>query len=335
MTCWTEDLPELPGIYKLTNKLNGKVYIGKGRDLKHRTSSYKRRNHAARPIEYALNKYGREGFKIEAIEIFPEGTEDRVLFIRETFWIRFFKSANYGFGYNGIEVSFDERGQNLRDRKAEVTKLKKEKKWNFVKPVKENQQTTCFKNWVACKPVNQLDKATGKLIKTWNSAIEAAIAITGRATSRSTICSVAKGKYAHNTAIGFKWEYANIERAPIEIPDEIRKSWSEKRKKENLSEETRYKIGSACRGKKLSKERYDKARLKKKGCRRPTVCKPIYQICPETNRIIQKWPSATDAALELFWDIKMREGIYSCLKGRRKTFAGFIWKRERDMCNIV
>lgn len=330
MTCWTEDIPELPGVYKLTNKTNGKIYIGKSKDLKYRTGTYKKRSYTDRPFQSALNKYGREGFKIEAIEIFPKGTPDEVLLIRETFWIRFFNAANYKFGYNVMESSFDKRGEKIRRRNAEIKDLKRKNQWNFIKPIKKNQQTTCVKNWTTSKPVNQLDKKTGELIKTWNSATEASIAITGKATAKPSICRVAKGLYASQTAIGFKWEYANIEKGPVEIPEKTRKLWSEKSRKENLSEETRYKIGSATRGKKISPEILTKRRLKTKGCRRPTICTPIYQICPKTHKIIQKWPSATDAALELFWDIRMRENIYACLKGRKKTAFGFIWKRESE-----
>lgn len=330
MTCWTENIPELPGIYKLTNKINGKIYIGKSRDLKYRTNSYKKRSYTDRPFQSALNKYGREGFKIEAIEIFPQGTPDKTLLTRETFWIKFFKAANYKFGYNGTECSFDERGEGFRKRKAEIRELKRKNQWNFTRPIKENQQTSCLKNWTTSKPVNQLDKKTGEFIKTWNSATEASIAITGRATSKSTISSVARGKYAKCTAIGFKWEYAKVEKKITEIPEEIRKSWSEKRRKENLSEETCYKIGSATRGKKIPPEVIAKRVAKTKGQKRPTICVPILQICPKTLLILKKWESATHASIELYGTVSKRNHIGLCLRGAAKTALGFIWKREKD-----
>lgn len=117
MICWTEDIPKLPGIYKLTNKSNGKVYIGKGQNLRYRTNRYKRINNPTRAIEYAFNKYGREGFKIEAIEIFPRGTTDKVLLTRETFWIKLLKTTHPKRGYNSTEVTYDERGEVFKAKK--------------------------------------------------------------------------------------------------------------------------------------------------------------------------------------------------------------------------
>lgn len=60
-------------IYKITNKINGKVYIGKTlnsiqkRWREHLIDSKKRRCEK-RPLYSAINKYGEENFEIEQIE---------------------------------------------------------------------------------------------------------------------------------------------------------------------------------------------------------------------------------------------------------------------------
>lgn len=327
MTCWTENLPTMPGIYKLTNILNGKIYIGKAQNLKYRTNTYKKRNNPQRAIEFAMNKYGREGFRIEAIEIFPRGTSDNVLCKRETFWISFLRTSHPKRGYNSTEVSFDERGEKFRKRKLEIKTLKRQNKWVAPEKIIKEKNSVCLKHWGMSKPVNQLDKITGELIKTWNSASEASIALCGCDSSRSTIGAVANGRYGRKTSLGFKWQYSDRKKLPSELPEELKNRRKERMKKINSSKELREKC-VASRKANYTKEMAIRDGLKRRGVRRKFAL--IYQICPETNRIIQKWHGATDAAAQLFWDINMREKIYQCLKGRKNSAYGFIWKRERD-----
>ena len=54
------------GIYKITNKLNGKVYIGQSRDIDARWRQHinAKDNYA---IHNAIKKYGKENFKFEVL----------------------------------------------------------------------------------------------------------------------------------------------------------------------------------------------------------------------------------------------------------------------------
>lgn len=61
---------QVPYIYKITNQINGKIYIGK--TLKDISSRWREHCKAAkkvccekRPLYMAINKYGIENFKIE------------------------------------------------------------------------------------------------------------------------------------------------------------------------------------------------------------------------------------------------------------------------------
>lgn len=66
-----------------------------------------------------------------------------------------------------------------------------------------------------CKPINQIDPSTGRLIKTWGSIVEAVEAIKGQKHTSSQIgiyraCNrtIQNNGSICQTAIGFKWEWA-------------------------------------------------------------------------------------------------------------------------------
>jgi group I intron endonuclease len=77
-------------IYKVTNKLTGKIYIGK--------SKYNREDYfgSGLKINYALKKYGIENFTKEIIQ---ECSDDEVDLV-ESFWIEELNSCNDEVGYN-------------------------------------------------------------------------------------------------------------------------------------------------------------------------------------------------------------------------------------------
>lgn len=84
-------------IYKITNNINNKIYIGKTelsiqkRFQQHCRDAFKSKNEK-RPLYAAMKKYGIEHFQVELIEE-VDNTEDR-----EIYWIDFYKS--YSEGYN-------------------------------------------------------------------------------------------------------------------------------------------------------------------------------------------------------------------------------------------
>lgn len=86
-------------IYKITNDINDKVYIGKtlssieNRFKEHKQES-QRESEQIRPLYRAMNKYGNEHFHIEEVEECPL----EILSEREKYWIKYFSS--YKNGYN-------------------------------------------------------------------------------------------------------------------------------------------------------------------------------------------------------------------------------------------
>lgn len=97
-------------IYKITNKVNGKCYIGKtNKDVQVR---YKQHLNDAskdrcknRPLYRAINKYGKDNFNVEIIEVCTN-TEDR-----EIYWIQYYKS----YGKNGYNATKGGDGKSYID----------------------------------------------------------------------------------------------------------------------------------------------------------------------------------------------------------------------------
>ena len=88
-------------IYKITNKINNKVYIGlTTTSLKHRWTSHKRYatgKYKSHPLYNAMNKYGIDNFEIIKI---AETTDITELGNLERFYINEYNSQNRNFGYN-------------------------------------------------------------------------------------------------------------------------------------------------------------------------------------------------------------------------------------------
>lgn len=83
-------------IYKITNLINNKIYIGQTiRDVQIRWKEHLRSKDEA-PIHKAIRKYGKEAFKIEIIE----ECENILLNEREQYYINKFNSYNGHIGYN-------------------------------------------------------------------------------------------------------------------------------------------------------------------------------------------------------------------------------------------
>ncbi len=89
-------------IYKATNLINNKVYIGQTiQSLAQRKAAhfYKSKNKKQKQFYFnnALNKHGKDNFYWEVIETIEN---KNILGEKEKYWIKFFKSNEKEFGYN-------------------------------------------------------------------------------------------------------------------------------------------------------------------------------------------------------------------------------------------
>lgn len=222
------------GIYKITNKINNKCYIGQSVNLKSRIKSHKsmlKHNNEDNPLlRKATKKYGYENFKIEIIKYCKEEELD----FYEQYYIDYYKSHKKENGYN-IEL-----GGNKHKHlgKEQIEKMKNTKKGKLIG--KENpfygkthtletrrKMSERFKNnkycvgrfmsketrekignanrWHRIKPINCYD-LNNNFIKKYPSVGEAKRQLNVK--SESLIAQCARG--TRKTAYGYKWKYLEV-----------------------------------------------------------------------------------------------------------------------------
>ena len=205
-------------IYKITNIINNKSYIGQTTlSIEHRWKEHLECLHKPecidRPLYRAFVKYGIENFKIEQIE----ECSDEELNEREIFWIEYYDTFNSGYN---LTIGGD---GNRHYKKEDVLKL-----WNEGKTITEiSKELHCYRNGVALildyynipieerkqrgyykqgKAVYQLDKNTEEIITSYPSIADAARAVGAKNPQHtngiSGVCNKKRG-----TAYGYKWRW--------------------------------------------------------------------------------------------------------------------------------
>ena len=174
------------GIYKITNQVNGKVYVGQSNDIYirrccHKSELRKNRHHNIH-LQGAWNKYGEENFIFETIEECNEDELDK----REIYWINYYKSNDENYGYNLTIGGSGIRGYTCsEDLKDKMSKSKNPPK------------------------IVQLD-FNGNLIKVWRSATHAQRTLNNIRARSILQCA----RHICYQAIGYIWffeeEYNNI-----------------------------------------------------------------------------------------------------------------------------
>lgn len=112
---------KVPGIYKITNNINGKVYIGQSRDINHLAyNSECDYADTTRSIIKDMKAVGIENFTFEILVSGKEYENDIDRAISEQFYINKYKANNPKYGYNtsiGGELGvYTPRKQSCRER---------------------------------------------------------------------------------------------------------------------------------------------------------------------------------------------------------------------------
>lgn len=97
-------------IYKITNKINGKIYIGQHKVplIKENFRRYMGKGIA---IQEAIKKYGKENFDKEILEYIDDDEKHELVSIREKFWIKEFNCMSP----NGYNISPGGEGRCTRE----------------------------------------------------------------------------------------------------------------------------------------------------------------------------------------------------------------------------
>ena len=275
------------GIYKITNNITKKIYIGQSVDIYQRWQAHKSIgldpssiNHKNQ-LYYDMYKLGIENFSFEIIE----EVSFKQLNDREKYWIQFYDSFN-----NGYNLTRGGRGNNKYDydyiyqlwlQKIPVALIAKElnttsstintilESFNITTEEKYQQSAERIKKSYSqySKKVYQKDLKTHKVINIFNSVSEAASYLkVKRATFREALLK-------HNG------EYRNFYWAIDNNSQEKEKNFSSKK---------------------------------------------VAQIDKITNEIIQIYPSVSAAARAVKSNTSNISNV--CRGGRAKTVKGYKWK---------
>lgn len=201
-------------IYKITNDINDKIYIGKTYHssietrFKEHCKDSQRERCEQRPLYSAMNKYGVEHFSIELVEECDNPEE------REKFWIEYYGSFKYGYNatiggdgkpYCDYELIYRlfKKGLTLKDI-AMKTGYCADTCAVAVKAFNVSQEEIIQRGREkSFKAVCKIDKDSDEILCIYPS-ITAAYKEMGKQQS-GHIASVCRGK--RKTAYGYKWQY--------------------------------------------------------------------------------------------------------------------------------
>ena len=114
------------GIYKITNLINNKIYIGQSIDIKqrwyrHRTAAFNESYPQYNCLLYkAIRKYGLNNFKFEVLELCSEDELNN----KEEYYISFYNSSDATKGYNMItSIVYSENSHITQETAEQIRQL--------------------------------------------------------------------------------------------------------------------------------------------------------------------------------------------------------------------
>lgn len=195
------------GIYKITNKLNNKCYIGQSIDIERRWKEHiasiksKKQNQ----IYLAFRKYGLTNFSFEIIELCEEQDLDE----KEMYWIKYYDSYNNGYnmtiGGEGKRLDYDYITSQYKIYKTmQDTALHSNCSIQTVSNALKAYNITPNYNGSTGigHQIKQIDPQTLKVIKIYNSISQAMQEVGAK--NNAAISKVISGQM--DTAYGYIWK---------------------------------------------------------------------------------------------------------------------------------
>ena len=284
-------------IYKITNIINNKIYIGQtSNSIEQRFKSHireaKQGEEGCRYLNNAIRKYGADNFIVEELE----ECIDALLSEKEKHWIEKL-SSHYSTG-KGYNISYGGEG-TLKITDKQILDLWDEgfSAHEIAKRLKVKDNTICDRLKVLKPGESQQRRAqlrkikikqydlNGDFIKEWDSAIEAARFYGSDDSSSIVRCCKKERNFAFNSFWLYSNDDTNIEELKI-----------------------KYALS--------------------------TQCREVLQINPDTNEVINYFESgaAAEKALNL-----PRGKVSEVCNHKRKTTGGYKWewkyKTKREIVN--
>ena len=191
------------GIYKITNKINNKSYIGQSIHIEQRWEEHLYQSSGCSLLKYALHKYGKDNFSFEVIE---ECNQEE-LNEKEQYWIKYYDTF-----YNGYNLTLGGGGAlkyNIEAIYEEYQKVKSIKKTadnigcsiSTARKVLHEYGINLHEQSDS-KPIEKIDPKTLKVIKKYLSIADAARDMN---VSSSSISMALSNK--HKSSAGFYWKF--------------------------------------------------------------------------------------------------------------------------------
>ncbi len=199
-------------IYKITNRVNEKSYIGKTEKsnpsdrFREHLSECRRTRSEKRPLYAAMRKYGEENFSFQILEETNTPNEREIELIKKH---NTYGSAGYNATLGGDGKCYIDHDKIVELYKAGGSMKKVASEMGIcvdtVKNVLESNHIEKRDGTeLLGRAVLQLDKDTGDIIAEFRSIGEAARAF-GNDAYNSNISRVCSGK--RKTTLGYKWRY--------------------------------------------------------------------------------------------------------------------------------
>ena len=181
------------GIYKITNIINKKYYIGSAVNIKGRLKTHKRlleqNKHYNKHLQSSYNKYGTSNFIYNIIEI----TKKENMIEREQFWIDLLEANNNKKGYNKRIIAESNLGIIVTDetkRRLSISHLGHKRSKETHDKILETQY----------KKVFQFDM-DGNFLRIFNSLQEAAFYLGIKYATNISACA----RRTIPSASGYRW----------------------------------------------------------------------------------------------------------------------------------
>lgn len=224
---------KISGIYKITNKVNGKIYIGSSTNIIARWKGHfallKNKEHENNYLQNAFDKYGEydtEGNKIWLCEVIEECEPTKTILEEiEQRWLNETKCYERDIGYNIIRIAYrppitsrsgsshhywgkkrpEMSGENHPNKRPEIRKILSEQKMGDKNPMKrpEVSQKSRKSKEKYFRPVVRVNKNDPTDIKIY----EYIRAVEKDGFDRRNVYKVCKRIGSHKSIAGYYWFY--------------------------------------------------------------------------------------------------------------------------------